>query len=134
VIIDPVSGVLTWRPTMVQSHATYPFSIVATDSGSPSMSATQYVLVTVLPPVTPTISLATFTNDEFTFSVNGDSGPDHYIDLTTNLEPSVAWLSLFTNYAPLLFRLLGRTLPPPTRFKDFTASALALECLQQWRI
>jgi len=113
VAIDPASGVLTWRPTIAQSYATYSFSIIATDSGSPGLSATQYVLVTVLPPATPTINPPASTNGLFTFSVNGDSGPDYYIDSTTNLAPSAMWSPLFTNYAPASF---------PFAWTDFTAT------------
>jgi hypothetical protein len=103
VSIDPASGVLTWRPTIEQSQATYSFSIIATDSGSPSLSATQYVLVTVLLPATPTIISTTFTNGLFTLGVNGDAGPDYYIDSTTNLGSPIVWLPLFTNYDPTAF-------------------------------
>lgn len=100
VAIGPASGVLTWRPTIAQSDTTYSFAIIATDNGSPGLSATQYVLVTVLPPATPTILSPASTNGLFTFGVNGDSGPDYYIDATTNLGSFAAWLPLFTNYAP----------------------------------
>ena len=113
VAIDPAGGVLTWRPTIAQSDATYSFSIVAADSGSPSLSATQYVLVTVLPPAMPAIISPTFTNGLFTFGVNGDSGPDYYIDSTTNLGPFAAWSPLFTNYAPASL---------PFIWTDFTAT------------
>ncbi|HKW28535.1 MAG TPA: beta-L-arabinofuranosidase domain-containing protein [Verrucomicrobiae bacterium] len=103
VSMDPASGVLTWRPTIAQSYATYSFSIIATDNGSPALSATQFVLVTVLPPAAPTIISPTFTNGLFTFGVNGDSGPDYYIDTTTNLGPLAAWLPSFTNFGPASF-------------------------------
>ncbi|HUA37395.1 MAG TPA: cadherin repeat domain-containing protein, partial [Candidatus Sulfopaludibacter sp.] len=99
---------MTWRPTIAQSEATYSFSIIATDNGSPRLSATQYVLVTVLLPATPTIISPTFTN-----GVNGDSGPDYYIDSTTNLGSPVVWLPLFTNYGPTAF---------PLTWSDITAT------------
>jgi len=100
VAIDPASGVLTWRPTIAESPATYSFSITATDSGSPALSATQYSLVTVLAPAEPQILSPAFTDGLFTFSVNGNFGPDYYIDSTTNLGPTAVWLPLFTNSAP----------------------------------
>jgi hypothetical protein len=103
VAINPVTGLLTWRPTIAQSSATYSFAIVASDSGSPGLSATQYVLVTVLPPVMPAISSPAFANGTFTFGVSGDSGPDYYIDSATNLGRSAVWSPLFTNFAPVAF-------------------------------
>ena len=101
VAIDPASGVLTWRPTMAEANETYSFSIIATDDGSPGLSATQYVLATVLPPATPTITSPASINGRFTFSVSGDSGPDYYIDTSTNLGSFAAWMPLFTNFAPV---------------------------------
>jgi hypothetical protein len=100
VAIDPASGLLTWRPAIAQSPATYSFSITATDSGSPALSATQYPLVTVLTPAAPQVLSPAFANGVFTFSVNGDAGPDYYIDSTTNPGPSAVWSPLFTNLAP----------------------------------
>jgi hypothetical protein len=99
VAIDPGSGVLTWRPTIAQSQATYSFSITATDNGSPALSGTQYPLVTVLTPIEPQILSPAFADGLFTFNVSGDSGPDYYIDSTTNVGPTAVWSPLFTNSA-----------------------------------
>ncbi|MGH7943148.1 MAG: LamG-like jellyroll fold domain-containing protein [Limisphaerales bacterium] len=101
VAIDPVSGVLTWRPAIAQSSATYSFSITATDNGQPALSATQYPLVTVLTPSEPEILSPDFAEGLFTFGVSGDSGPDYYIDSTTNPGPGAEWSPLFTNNAPV---------------------------------
>ena len=100
VAIDPASGVLTWRPTIAESSATYSFSITATDNGSPALSATQYPLVTVLTPAEPQILSPALSGGLFTFDVGGDTGPDYYIDSTTNPGPTAVWLPLFTNNAP----------------------------------
>jgi len=99
ITIDPVSGVLTWRPTIAESSATYSFSIIATDNGSPALSATKYPLVTVLTPAVPQILSPVFNGGLYSFSVSGNSGPDYYIDSTTNLSPTAVWLPLFTNTA-----------------------------------
>ena len=98
IAIDPASGVLTWRPTIAESSATYSFSITATDNGSPALSATQHPLVTVLTPTQPQILSPVFNGGLYSFSVSGNSGPDYYIDSTTNLTTAV-WLPLFTNNA-----------------------------------
>ncbi|HTR42226.1 MAG TPA: LamG-like jellyroll fold domain-containing protein [Pseudomonadales bacterium] len=100
ITINPVTGVLTWRPTIAQSPATYSFFITATDNGSPALSAVQYPLVTVLTPSEPQILFPDFAGGFFTFSINGNPGPDYYIDSTTNLGPTAVWLPLFTNSAP----------------------------------
>ncbi len=46
--IDPATGVLSWRPNDIQGGTTYSLRVVATDSGVPSLSATQAVQITVL--------------------------------------------------------------------------------------
>jgi hypothetical protein len=46
--IHPASGVFTWRPTEFQGGTNYPISVIVTDDGSPSLSATQSFVVTVL--------------------------------------------------------------------------------------
>lgn len=103
VAINSTNGVLSWRPTISQSQATYSFSIVAADSVSPSISATQYVLVTVLLPAEPELFSPTLTNGQFTFGINGDAGPDYYVDSTANLVSPVIWSPVFTNYCPASF-------------------------------
>jgi hypothetical protein len=46
--IDPTSGQLSWTPT--NAPATNTLSVIVTDNGIPSLSATQSFTVTVLPP------------------------------------------------------------------------------------
>ena len=45
--INPVSGVFSWIPTEAQGPSTNRFSIRVTDSGIPSMSASQFITITV---------------------------------------------------------------------------------------
>lgn len=118
VAIDPATGVLTWRPTIAQSDATYSFSIMATGSGPASLSATQYVLVTVSPPATPAITSAALVNGRFSFSINGDAGPDYYIDSTTNLE-SQSWSPLFTNPGPVSLPFVWTDTVPQNTLERF---------------
>jgi len=100
--IDPASGVLTWRPAIAQSPSTNLFSVAVSDSGSPALSATQNIRVIVATPARPTLLSPVFSNNQFTFSINGDTGPDYCVDTASDLEPSTAWLPLWTNYAPTL--------------------------------
>lgn len=116
VTINPATGMLSWRPTIAQASGTYSFAIIAADNGTPSLSATQYVLVTVQPPSQPTISSPSFLNGQFTFGVNGNLGPDYYIETATNLGPPAIWLPLFTNYSPVSLPFIwtnanGNTVP-----------------------
>jgi hypothetical protein len=119
VAIDPVSGVLTWRPTIAESPGTYSFSIAATDNGSPALSGSQYSLVTVLPPAEPQILSPDFSAGLFTFDVNGDSGPDYYIDSTTNPGPTAVWLPLFTNNAAVTLPFVWTDLVNPDLPRQF---------------
>jgi hypothetical protein len=98
--IDPVAGVLTWRPTIQQSPSTNLISISVSDNGSPSLAATQNVFVTVLRPAAPTIIEPTLANGLLSFGISGALGPDYYVDSTTNLGASPVWTPTFTNYTP----------------------------------
>lgn len=61
--LNPASGVFSWTPNEAQGPGTNTFSIVVSDNGSPSMSATQLVTVVVLesnsPPILAAIPNAT---------------------------------------------------------------------------
>jgi hypothetical protein len=45
--IDGTTGVFTWTPTEAQGPGTYRFKVVVTDNGSPSLSASEEITVTV---------------------------------------------------------------------------------------
>lgn len=47
VAINPTTGVLTWTPTEQQGPGTYTISVVASDDGVPSLTATNTIRVTV---------------------------------------------------------------------------------------
>jgi hypothetical protein len=64
-----------------------------------ALSATQSFRVTVQSPVTPTLSAAALAGGVFTFSVQGDRGPDYVLQTATNLTPPVAWMPVQTNSA-----------------------------------
>jgi len=55
--------------------------------------------VTVNPPAKPTISLASFSNGQLNFTINGTNGPDYIVFASTNL---INWSPLWTNKAPVL--------------------------------
>ena len=80
------TGLFTWRPAIAQSPSTQTVRIVVSDSGLPSMSATQSFLVSVTRPTRPTLTTTSVTNGNFGLWINGDSGPDYVIQVSTNLE------------------------------------------------
>jgi hypothetical protein len=97
--INTNSGVFTWRPTIAQSPSTQTVAVVVSDSGMPIMSATQSFTVTVIQPASPTINAASINGGYFGFWINGNTGPDYTILMSTNL---VSWLSLATSNSPTL--------------------------------
>ncbi|HUA39326.1 MAG TPA: carbohydrate-binding protein [Candidatus Sulfopaludibacter sp.] len=98
-VIDPNSGVFTWRPAIAQSPSLQPISVAVSDNGVPVLSATQSFTVTVMQPVHPTLNAALMSNARFEFWINGDTGPDYTIQVSTNL---VLWSSLATANSPAL--------------------------------
>lgn len=100
--IAPATGVVTWRPTIAQSSTTNLFFVAVSDNGSPGLSATQSFLVNVIPPASPTISSPSFDGGTFGFSINGDSGPDYIIEVSTNLGDPSGWQPVFSNSPPTL--------------------------------
>ena len=83
--IGSASGVLTWRPLVTQAGTTNPFSVVVTDSGTPSLSTTQNFSVIVNRLTTPRLTLPSLTAGQFSLSVTGQIGPDYAIQHSTNL-------------------------------------------------
>ncbi len=100
--INSASGLVTWRAAATQAGVTYPFSVRVADNGSPSMSATQIFNVTVANLSQPQLVSPALTNAAFQLRVNGDSGPDYVIQVSTNLGVANSWSSIFTNNSPLL--------------------------------
>jgi hypothetical protein len=60
-----------------------------TDSGWPTLGATQSFRVTVGPVGTASVSAVSSTNGQFAFGVAGDSGLDYVLEATADL---VEWL------------------------------------------
>ena len=107
--LNSSNGIFNWRPTIAQSPLTTNIFFKVTDSGSPSLSATQIFSVSVLRPASPTLSSATMSNGWFSFSVGGDIGPDYQLWTSTNLT---GWLLLMQSNSPL----------QPFVFEDFGAT------------
>ena len=103
--INSSSGVFNWRPTIAQSPSTQTVAVVVSDNGVPILSATQGFTVTVIQPVVPVLNVVSITNGQFGFWINGSTGPDYTIQVSTNLT---SWNPIFT----------GNSLPVPYFWVD----------------
>ncbi len=74
-------------------------SVVVTDSGSPSLSATQSFTVGVNRLHAPSVTQVTMVNGQTTLAMGGDFGPDYLVRASTNLSN---WTTLFTTNSPAL--------------------------------
>lgn len=97
--INNSNGIFNWRPTIAQSPSTNPMSVIVTDNGSPTMSATQSFTVFVTRPTSPNLQSVSLTGGAFQFQVTGNTGPDYTILASTNL---VNWSAIFTTNSPTL--------------------------------
>ena len=104
--ISPTNCVISWRPAIAQSPTTNTFSMLVTDNGTPPLSATQSITVTVLQPRTPQLLNPSWTGNSFAMQVTGDAGPDYVVETATNLNSLMQWQPMVTNYSvtpPLLW-------------------------------
>jgi hypothetical protein len=79
------SGIFNWRPLVTQADSTNPVTVVVTDNGSPSLSATQSFSVIVNPLTLPNITSSGIIGGQFGLSVSGQVGPDYALQRSTNL-------------------------------------------------
>jgi len=89
------TGIFNWRPSIAQGGSSNAMKIVVTDSGLPSLSATQAFTVFVTPPANPTLQQAGASNGQFSVLISGNAGPDYLVQASTNL---VNWSDV-TNFA-----------------------------------
>jgi hypothetical protein len=107
--INSGNGLFAWRPAIAQAGTTNLVNVQVSDSGTPSLGATQTFSVTVTRPAKPGLVGASLNNGQFRFLVSGDAGPDYTVQASTNLAN---WVSLFTTSSPAL----------PFQFADPTAA------------
>jgi hypothetical protein len=108
------SGAFSFRPLVTQANSTNTFTLLVSDNGSPSMSATQSFAVVVNPLYTPGLSNVSFVGGHFGFNVSGQSGPDYAVETSTNLTQ---WSPVFiTNWPALPFNWTDATTNSPVRF------------------
>ena len=97
--LDANSGAFSYRPLVTQANATHAFTLQVADDGSPPLTSTRSFSVTVNPLVTPTISNLTFAGGQFSFQVNGQTGPDYLVETSTNLTQ---WTPVHTANSPAM--------------------------------
>lgn len=113
-VINPISGVLTWRPLVTQANSTNPFTVIVADNGTPSLSATRSFSVTVPPLAQPVLSVPSLSSGQIILQVNGASGPDYQIQASTNLAD---WTAVFvTNSPPMPFIWTNNITNVPVNF------------------
>ncbi|MDF7823700.1 carbohydrate-binding protein [Pontiellaceae bacterium B12227] len=98
--INSTNGAFSWRPLISQSPSLQTVSVAVSDNGVPMLGTTRSFNVTVARPAEPTLSSAVITNGQFSFSVDGDAGPDYTIQTTTNLTGG--WTSVSNFHSPVL--------------------------------
>jgi hypothetical protein len=92
------SGAFSFRPLVTQANSTNSFTLEVSDNGVPPLSATQSFSVAVKPLSAPGISDILSKGGQFSFNVNGLSGPDYEIQISTNLMQQ--WSSVFIADSP----------------------------------
>ncbi len=108
------SGAFSFRPLVTQANSTNAFTLQVSDNGTPSLSATQNFSVVVNPLSMPGISNLSFAGGQFSFSINGQSGPDYAVETSTNLTQ---WSNVFITNSPALpFTWTDTTTNSPQRF------------------
>jgi len=97
--LDASGGAFSFRPLVTQSGSTNTFLLKVSDSGTPSMSATQNFSVVVNPLIAPSVSNLSSAGGQFSFSIGGQSGPDYAVETSTNLSQ---WSTVFVTNSPML--------------------------------
>lgn len=99
VTLDPITGLLAWRPAVAAAPFTNLLQVRVEDAGSPGLSATQSFQVSVLRPAQPWLAATNPIAGQFRMVVSGDAGPDYVIERAVN-DSLNGWLPLATNFAP----------------------------------
>jgi hypothetical protein len=107
--LNPATGAFSWRPQVTNANTVNPFTIKVTDNGTPSLSASQSFTVTVNPLTQPGLSSLGLNNGRIGFQVNGETGPDYAVQVSTDLSN---WSTLLITNSPVLPFSWSDTNPP----------------------
>jgi pectate lyase len=97
--LDTDSGVFTWRPLVTQANTTNLVTIEVSDSGTPSLSATQSFNVIINPLTQPSVTSSAWVGGQMQLTVAGEVGPDYAVQASTNLSLT-NWQTIFTTNSP----------------------------------
>ena len=97
--LNNTNAAFSWRPLVTQANSSNNFTIRVSDNGTPPSSAAQSFSVIVNPLSPPGISNISLSGRQFSFTINGQSGPDYEIEVSTNLTE---WTSVFITNSPAL--------------------------------
>ncbi len=100
--LGATNGVFTWRPAVAQAGTTNSVSLKVSDSGTPSLSATQGFTIIVTNLTKPRLEAGTANQSGFRLYVYGDFGPDYAVQATSNLSQPVLWSTRFSTSSPAL--------------------------------
>ena len=82
----------------VQATNAGTYSVMVTNAAGSVISSNAILIVSSGVPSQPQLSGFIYNNDgTFSLTVNGDTGPDHIVQASTNLTD---WASIFTNHSP----------------------------------
>jgi glucuronoarabinoxylan endo-1,4-beta-xylanase len=112
--LNPINGVLSWRPLVSQAGTTNNITVVVTDNGTPPLSASNSFTITVNPLSPAALSSITVAGDQASIVASGPVGPDYTLLTSTNL---LDWQPLLTtNPAAMPFSLTDTNLSDAARF------------------
>ncbi|HEY5296526.1 MAG TPA: immunoglobulin domain-containing protein [Verrucomicrobiae bacterium] len=95
----PLPGATNSTLTLANVQATNAgvYSVIVTNSAGPATSANAILTVSTGGFTSPQLSSFAFSNGVFSLTINGNSGPDYIVQVSTNL---VDWVNIFTNHSP----------------------------------
>jgi hypothetical protein len=97
--LNASSGAFSWRPAVSNANTVNPVSLMVADNGTPSLSATQSFTITVNPLTQPTASSIVLNGGYFGFQINGQTGPDYAVQVSSNL---FNWSTLLITNSPAM--------------------------------
>ena len=98
--IDVGSGVIAWRPGVITAGTSNRFTVKVADNGVRGLSATQSFAIRVNPLLRPTAGAPSWSGGIFRFQVQGDFGPDYFIQRSTNLSNPSNWSMIWASNSP----------------------------------
>ena len=97
--INHTNALFHWRPQLADANTINPVTMKVLEDGLPSLSATQSFIIDVNPMITPTFSSVALKNGELTLQLEGETGPDYAVELSTNLTD---WSTLLITNSPMM--------------------------------